>query len=255
MTDYYHGDLLKGQTAIVTGGTGGIGRGIAKLLAMHGAYVAIVGTNAERGGEVVAELEALPRTGGAAFYRVNVASKVEVDDAVKHILEQRSRVDILINNAGITRDQLLMKMSEEDWDNVMDINVKSCYNFCHALVRSFLKTKKGKIVNISSVIGLTGNAGQVNYAASKAAIIGFTKALAKELASRNIHVNCIAPGFVSTAMTDAMTEAQKKETIEKIPLGRMGTVEDIANAALFLVSPWSDYITGQVVTVDGGMVM
>lgn len=250
-----HENLLEKQTAIVTGGTAGIGREIAKLFAMHGAHVAIIGTNVERGAEVVAELKGLPRTGGASFYQVDVANKKDVDMAVKKILEQHLTVDILVNNAGITRDQLLMKMSEEEWDIVMDVNVKSCYNFCQALARSFLKAKKGKIVNISSVIGLTGNAGQVNYAASKAAMIGLTKALAKEFASRNINVNCLAPGFISTTMTEAMTEVQKKAAMEKIPLGRMGTVEDIANAALFLVSPWSNYITGQVITVDGGMVM
>jgi 3-oxoacyl-[acyl-carrier protein] reductase len=167
----------------------------------------------------------------------------------------RGQVDILVNNAGITKDQLLLKMTEDDWDTVMDINVKSCYNTCKALARSFIKARKGRIINMSSVIGLTGNAGQANYAASKAAIIGLTKSLAKELASRNILVNCIAPGFIETPMTDAMTEAQKTATLEKIPLNRMGSPVDIANTALFLASSWSNYITGQVMTVDGGMVM
>jgi len=249
--------LLEGQTAIVTGATAGIGRGVAKRFAEHGAYVVVIGTNTGRGEEVVAELTAIPNCSGAIFYQVNVANREEVDQVVEKILKERGQVDILVNNAGITRDQLLMKMSEEDWDNVMAINVKSCYNMCHALVRSFLRAKKGRIINMSSVVGLTGNAGQTNYAASKAAVIGFTKALAQELASntRHILVNCIAPGFISTPMTDAMTEAQRSATLEKIPLGRMGTVDNIADAALFLACKWSDYITGQVITVDGGMVM
>jgi 3-oxoacyl-[acyl-carrier protein] reductase len=247
--------MLKGQTAIVTGGTAGIGKAIATRFAEEGAYVAIFGTNAERGAQIVDELSKIPGSAGSDFFQINVADHQEVEKAIKGILEKRNHVDVLVNNAGITRDQLLMKMSEEDWDNVMDVNVKSCYNLCRALVRSFLKARKGKIINISSVVGLTGNAGQVNYAASKAAIIGLTKALAKELASRNIHVNCIAPGFIMTAMTDVLTEDQKKATLEQIPLGRMGVPEDIAKAALFLASSWSDYITGQVITVDGGMVM
>lgn len=248
-------DLLKDQIAIVTGGTAGIGKAIALRFAEYGAYVAIFGTNPERGSQVVEAIKALPQSAGADFYPLNVANFAEVDDAIKKVLESKGRVDILVNNAGITRDQLLMKMSEDDWDSVMNVNVKSCYNSAKSLVRAFLKAKKGKIINMSSVIGLTGNAGQVNYAASKAAIIGMTKALAKELASRNIHVNCIAPGFIATNMTEVLADNQKEATLAKIPLGRMGTPEDIANVALFLASPLSDYITGQVFTVDGGMVM
>jgi 3-oxoacyl-[acyl-carrier protein] reductase len=248
-------DLLKGQTAIVTGGTAGIGTAIAKEFASQGAYVAIFGTNAERGERVVSELKAQEGCPGASFYQVNVANFQEVEGAIKKIQEERGNVDILVNNAGITRDQLMMKMTEEDWDNVMAVNVKSCYNTCRVLTRAFLRLKKGKIINMSSVIGLTGNAGQVNYAASKAAVQGMTKALAKELASRNIQVNCIAPGFIATPMTDVMTEEQKKATLEQIPMGRMGSPEEIAKTALFLASGMSDYITGQVITVDGGMVM
>lgn len=248
-------DMLKGQTAIVTGGTAGIGAAIAKQFAAQGAYVAIFGSNEERGNQIVNEIKATPHSAGGAFYQVNVANLSEVEQAIKKIQEERGNVDILVNNAGITRDQLLMKMSEEDWDNVMAVNVKSCYNTCRVLTRAFLRAKKGKIINISSVVGLTGNAGQVNYAASKAAMIGLTKALAKELASRNIQVNCIAPGFITTAMTDVMTEEQKKATMEQIPMGRMGSPDEIARAAVFLASSWSDYITGQVLTVDGGMVM
>lgn len=248
-------NLLKGKTAIVTGATAGIGAAIAKKLAEHGAFVVVIGTNKERGEQIVNEIRALPDSAGAAFYQVNVANTQDVELAIKAILAERPQVDILINNAGITRDQLLLKMSEEDWDLVMDVNVKSCFNFCRALFRNFLKAKKGKIINISSVVGLTGNAGQVNYASSKAAIIGLTKSLAKEMASRNIQVNCIAPGFITTSMTDALNETQKKSLLEQIPLGRMGSTDDIANAALFLACNWSDYITGQVLTVDGGMVM
>lgn len=247
--------LLTGQTAIVTGATAGIGKAIAKRLAESGAYVAVVGTNAERGQQVVSELMQLHGSAGASFHQVNVSNYVEVEAFCKKILELRGQVDILVNNAGVTRDQLLMKMTEDDWNTVMDINVKSCYNTCRALVRSFVKARKGRIINISSVVGLTGNAGQVNYAASKAAIIGLTKSLAKELAARNILVNCVAPGFIATPMTDAMTEAQRAATLEQIPLGRMGAPEDIANAVLFLAGPQSEYITGQVLVVDGGMVM
>jgi len=247
--------VLKGQTALVTGGTAGIGASIAKELASQGAFVIIFGTNPERGSLVVEDMKKQPGCEGALFLAVNVSSFKEVDEAIKKALEVRPQIDILVNNAGITRDGLLMKMSEEDWDNVMDVNVKSCYNSCRALVRSFLRLKKGKIINISSVVGLTGNAGQVNYAASKAAIIGFTKALAKEVASRNIQVNCIAPGFIETAMTESLTEEQKSATLSQIPMGRMGRSEEIAKTALFLASPSSDYITGQVITVDGGMVM
>lgn len=248
-------NFLKGQTAVVTGATAGIGRAIAHRFAEEGAFVVVIGTNVERGEQVVAELQAYPACAGGLFLKLDVSQYAEVEQGMKQVLELRGQVDILVNNAGITRDQLLMKMSEEDWDSVMDINVKSCYNTCRVLTRAFLKAKKGRIINMSSVVGLTGNAGQVNYAASKAAIIGLTKSLAKELASRNILVNCIAPGFIETPMTDAMTEAQKVGTLEKIPLGRMGAAKDIANAALFLASDWSNYMTGQVLTVDGGMVM
>lgn len=249
------GDLLKGQTAVVTGATAGIGRAIAIRFAEEGAFVVVIGTNTERGEQVVKEIEALPGSSGALFQKIDVSNYSQVEEAMKQVLEKRGQIDILVNNAGITKDQLLMKMTEEDWDTVMDINVKSCYNTCRVLARSFLKAKKGRIINMSSVIGLTGNAGQVNYAASKAAIIGLTKSLAKELASRNILVNCIAPGFIETPMTDAMTEAQKTAALGTIPLARMGSPNDIANAALFLACPWSNYVTGQVITVDGGMVM
>ena len=247
--------LLEEQVAIVTGGTAGIGKGIAKKLAEHGAYVFIMGTNDDRGAQVVQELLLIPNCQGAAYYKVDVANFQEVEKTCKEIIEIKGKVDVLVNNAGVTKDQLLMKMSEQDWDTVMEVNVKSCYNTCHALVRNFMKARKGRIINISSIVGLTGNGGQVNYAASKAAIIGFTKALAKELAPRKILVNCVAPGFIETSMTDVLTETQKTAIFSQIPLERLGSTEDVANAVLFLASSLSDYITGQVITVDGGMVM
>jgi len=245
--------MLENQVALVTGGTAGIGKAIALALAKAGASVVLFGQNDKRGSEAVSEIEQMGKK--AYFVQVDVSNKALVDAAIKKVLEEHGTVDILINNAGVTRDQLLMRMSEEDWDAVMDVNVKSCYNLTHALVRHFLKARKGKIVNISSVVGLTGNAGQVNYAASKAAVIGFTRALAKELAPRGICVNCVAPGFIETRMTEALTEEQTKATLAQIPLGRMGKPEEVAQAVLFLVGSDAHYMTGQVLTIDGGMVM
>jgi 3-oxoacyl-[acyl-carrier protein] reductase len=246
-------DILKNQTAIVTGGTAGIGKAIAKTFIKYGARVAILGTNRERGMQVLEEIGMEGNSDRALFFKANVSSLQEVQQAIMEATHEFNHIDILVNNAGITRDQLLVKMNEKDWDDVMTTNVKSCYNTCHSLIRSMIKAKRGKIINISSVVGLTGNAGQVNYSASKAAIIGFSKALAKELASRNICVNCIAPGFILTRMTEILTEEQKTEILTQIPLRRMGSPEDIANMALFLASSLSDYITGQVFSVDGGM--
>lgn len=249
--------LLQAKKAIITGGTAGIGKEIALVFAKHGADVAIFGTNMERAVQMVEELKAVQCRPEQSFEAlvVNVSEKKCVEDAVQSLLSRWGQIDILVNNAGITRDGLLMKMSEEDWDAVLDVNLKSVYNTCQALVRPMLKAKAGKIINISSVVGLTGNAGQVNYAASKSGMIGFTKALAQELASRNICVNCIAPGFITTRMTDVLTDAQKEGLLKKIPMGRMGSPNDIAQAVVFLASSLSDYITGQVITVDGGMVM
>ncbi len=247
-------DSLRGKSVIVTGGTAGIGRAIALAFASKGARVAIFGQNEKRGAEVVQEMQALNLNASPLFLTVDVSQKASVDLAVKKTLDAFQNVDILINNAGITRDQLLMKMSEEEWDQVFAVNMKSCYNMCHSLVRSMMKARQGSIINISSVVGLVGNAGQANYAAAKAAMIGFTKALAKELAPRQIRVNCICPGFIETAMTDALTEQKKQAVLQSIPLGRMGTPEDIAASALFLASESAQYITGQVLVVDGGMV-
>lgn len=249
--------LLNQKKALVTGGTAGIGKEIALQFARQGADVVIFGTNSERAAEAIAELKAVQVRPDQRFEAliVDVASKKAVEETIQSLLAGFGAIDILVNNAGITRDGLLMKMSEEDWDTVLDVNLKSVYNTCQAIVRSMLKARTGKIINISSVVGLTGNPGQANYAASKSGMIGFTKALAQELASRNICVNCIAPGFIETRMTDALTAPQKEGILKKIPMGRMGTPNEIAQAAVFLASSLSDYITGQVLTVDGGMVM
>ncbi|MEN9343424.1 MAG: 3-oxoacyl-[acyl-carrier-protein] reductase protein FabG [Chlamydiota bacterium] len=247
--------LLEGKKAIVTGGTAGIGRQIALAFAEEGADVAIFGTNAERGAEVVKEMQTLSSKNRFCFVTVDIASTSHVKEGIEKAVQQIGPIDILVNNAGITKDGLLMRMTEEDWDVVVDVNLKSVYNTCKELVRPMMKARKGKIINVSSVVGLIGNPGQANYAASKAGMIGFTKALAKELGSRNVCVNCIAPGFIVTRMTDALTEGQKEALLKTIPMERLGDPKDIANAALFLASHLSDYMTGQVLVVDGGMVM
>jgi 3-oxoacyl-[acyl-carrier protein] reductase len=246
---------LENQVAVVTGGNAGIGKAIALKFAAQGAKVAVFGTNAENGTAVVEEIKKIMPGAQAQFFNVDVSNTVLVEDAMKLVLEVFGSIDILVNNAGVTVDRLLMKMQEEDWDRVLNVNLKSCYNTCRSVIRFMMKAKKGKIINVSSVVGLIGNPGQTNYAASKAGMIGFTKALAKEVASRNICVNCIAPGFIKTSMTDKLSESQIEDLLKGIPLGRMGDPEDIANVASFLAGPLSNYITGQVITVDGGMVM
>lgn len=248
-------NLLLDQVAVVTGGNAGIGKAIALKLAEEGAKVVVMGTNRETGASTVEEIKQLVPTARPIFYQVDVSKTAEVDGVIKKILEELGQIDILVNNAGVTADQLLMKMTEEEWDHVLAVNLKSCYNTCHAVVRSMMKARKGKIINIGSVVGLTGNAGQVNYAASKAGMIGFTKALAKELAPRNILVNCIAPGFMKTKMIDMLSDSQKEAIVKEIPLGRIGDPIEIAHAVWFLASSLSNYMTGQVMTIDGGMVM
>ncbi len=249
--------LLTQKYAVITGGTGGIGKAIAALYVAQGASVAILGTNKDKAEQAVKELQEkiTQPSQRVVSHLVDVSKYAPVEEVLNQITADFGRIDILVNNAGITRDQLLLRMSEEDWDKVIAINLKSIYNTCHALVRPMMKARTGSIINVSSVIGLTGNAGQANYAASKAGMIGFTKSLAKELASRGIRANCIAPGYIETAMTDQLPSPIKEQVLAKIPLGRIGQPSDIANAALYLGSDLSSYVTGQVLIVDGGMII
>ena len=244
---------LENQIAVVTGSGRGIGRAIALKLAANGADIVAVDLKTEFVQETVAEVQKLGRKAWAVAANVSEAASVEA--AVAQILKEPGRVDILVNNAGITKDGLLMRMSEADWDAVLDINLKGTFLFTKELCRSFLKQKSGRIVNIASVIGLMGNAGQANYAASKAGVIGLTKSCAKEFASRGITVNAIAPGFIQTAMTDKLSAEQKEAITKQIPLASLGQPDDVAEAVLFFVGPGSRYVTGQVLPVDGGMVM
>jgi 3-oxoacyl-[acyl-carrier protein] reductase len=244
---------LANQVAVVTGAGRGIGQAIALKLAAAGANVACVDLKLEFCTETVEKAKALgPKAWGFA---ANVAEAASVDAAVEQIVAATGKVDILVNNAGITKDGLLMRMSEADWDAVLDINLKGTFLFTKAFSRSFLKQRSGRIVNIASVIGLIGNAGQCNYGASKAGVIGFTKSAARELASRGITVNAIAPGFIETAMTAKISPEAREGLLKQIPLGSLGQPEDVANAVLFLASPAARYITGQVLAVDGGMAM
>jgi 3-oxoacyl-[acyl-carrier protein] reductase len=244
---------LANQIAVVTGAGRGIGQAIALKLAASGADVVAVDLKPEFCAETVQKAQALGRKAWAVG--ANVAEAASTDAAVEQILKEAGRVDILVNNAGITRDGLLMRMSEADWDAVLDINLKGAFLFTKALTRAFLKQRSGRIVNIASVIGLMGNAGQCNYAASKAGLIGFTKSCAKEFASRGVTVNAIAPGFIQTAMTDKLTQEQKDGITKLIPLATLGTADDVAHAVWFFALPASRYVTGQVLPVDGGMVM
>jgi 3-oxoacyl-[acyl-carrier protein] reductase len=244
---------LGNQIAVVTGAGRGIGRAIALKFASAGADVVCVSRTAENSERVAGEVRALGRKAWA--HAVDVADGVAVGAAVERILSDTGKVDILVNNAGVTRDGLLVRMSEADWDTVLDTNLKGAFLFTKALTRAFMKQRSGRIINIASIVGLIGNAGQCNYASSKAALLGFTKSAARELASRGILVNAVAPGFIETDMTSGLKEELKSEMLKTIPLGALGQPEDIANAALFLASPSSRYITGQVLTVDGGMVM
>lgn len=237
----------------MTGAGRGIGRAIALKFAAEGADVVCLSRTAENSKRVADEIRALGRQSWA--HAVDVADAAAVNAATEAILAAVGRVDILVNNAGVTRDGLLVRMSEADWDTVLDTNLKGAFLLTKAFARGFMKQRSGRIINIASIVGLIGNAGQSNYAASKAALIGFTKSAARELASRGVLVNAIAPGFIGTDMTSVLKEELKAEILKTIPLGAFGDVEDIANAALFLASPAAPYITGQVLTVDGGMVM
>lgn len=245
---------LAGKVALVTGGSRGIGRAIALTLAEHGADVAInYAGNTAAAEEAKTAIEGMGRR--AILVQGSVADTDGVQAIVNQVVKELGRLDILINNAGITRDGLLMRMKEADWDTVLETNLKGVYNCSKAVMRTMMKQKSGRIVNMASVVGEMGNAGQANYAAAKAGVIGFTKSLAKEVASRGITVNAVAPGFIATDMTSVLTDEQKAEMARTIPLGRAGQPQDVANAVLFLVSEEAAYITGQVLNVDGGMVM
>ena len=247
-------NLLEGKVAIITGASRGIGKSIAQVFVQQGAKVCFTYLSSEE--KAIALEKELTANGGTAKGFKSDASKFDqAEQLVKEVVEHFGTVDILINNAGITRDNLLMRMSEEQWDEIMEINLKSCFNLTKGVLRTMLKARSGSIINMSSVVGVSGNAGQANYAASKAGMIGFTKSVAQELGSRNIRCNAIAPGFIETEMTAALDEKVVQEWRESIPLKRGGSPEDVANLCLFLGSDMSSYITGQVINVDGGMLM
>jgi len=245
---------LLDKVAIVTGGAQGIGRAIANALANEGAKIVISDIN-----ESLAKTtaEEIAKTAGIETLSVktNVANYAEVENLVKQTLDKFSKINILVNNAGITRDNLLMRMSDEEWSQVIDVNLKGVFNCTKAVSKVMMKQRSGRIVNIASVVGLMGNPGQINYVASKGGVIALTKSAARELASRNILVNAVAPGFIRTAMTDALSDEQKKKLSELIPLQKLGEADDVAKAVVFLCSDESSYITGQVISVNGGMYM
>jgi 3-oxoacyl-[acyl-carrier protein] reductase len=245
---------FENQVAIVTGAGRGIGEAIAKRLADEGAKIACVSRSEANSNKVAEALNAL-YPGMAKGYAVDVADKAAVNAVSERIYADFGKVDILVNNAGLTRDGLAMRMSEEDWDVVIDTNLKGAFNFIQAVMRAMVKQRSGRIINIASVAGLMGNAGQANYAASKAGLIGLTKTIARELASRGITSNAVAPGFIKTDMTEVLPEAIKTSVISQIPMGRFGECDDISAAVAFLASGEAKFITGQTLTVDGGMVM
>ena len=244
--------LLKGKTAIITGASRGIGREIAEVFAKNGADIAFTYLSSVEKGEAL-EKELAQYGTKVKGFRSDASDFASADQLAKDVVAEFGRIDVLVNNAGITRDNLLMRMSEEQWDEVIRINLKSVFNLTKACQRTMLKQRSGSIINMSSVVGVKGNAGQANYSASKAGIIGFTKSIALELGSRNIRSNAIAPVFIETEMTDALDEKMVQEWRNAIPLKRGGTGEDVANLTLFLASDLSTYITGQVINVDGGM--
>jgi 3-oxoacyl-[acyl-carrier protein] reductase len=244
---------LKEKVALITGGARGIGREIALSFAREGCDIALADVNAEALAQTQKEIEALGRSAVTGI--VDVTKAADVDSFVQKTLDKFKKIDILINNAGVTRDGLLVRMSEADWDLVLGVNLKGAFNCTKAVSKVMMKQRDGRIVNISSIIGIMGNAGQANYAASKGGLIAFTKSVAKELSSRNVRANAIAPGFIQTDMTAKLSEEVRNEMLKWIPLGTFGTATDVANLALFLVSDDSAYVTGQVVQVDGGMVM
>jgi len=245
---------LTEKVAVVTGSSRGIGAGIAAALAAQGAKVVVNHRNsAEEAAEVVAAITAAG--GEAAVIQADVSQFDEAQRLIKETIDTYGRIDILVNNAGTTRDMLLMKMKAQDWEFVLQTNLSSTFNCAKAVARPMMKKRTGRIINITSVVGLAGQAGQTNYAASKAGIIGFTKSLAKELGSRNITVNAVAPGFIPTALTNVLAEEMVQATVDNTPVGRLGTVEDVAAAVVYLASDEAAFVTGQVLTVDGGLVM
>lgn len=244
---------LKDKVALITGGARGIGRQIALTLAREGCHAAICDVNAEALATTQKEIEALGVQ--ALTGVVDVTKLAQADEFTQKTLDKFKKIDILINNAGITRDGLLVRMSEADWDLVLAVNLKGAFNFTKSVSKIMMKQRDGRIVNMASIIGIMGNAGQANYAASKGGLIAFTKSVAKELASRNVRANAIAPGFIQTDMTAKLSDEVKSEMLKFVPLGKLGTVQDVANLALFLASDDSSYITGQAIQVDGGMVM
>jgi len=245
--------FLKDKVAVITGAARGIGKAVAVHLAEKGAHVVICDVDREGAENTAAGIQG-PHVRSMAI-QADVASHSDVEKMMKQVLEAFGRIDILVNNAGITRDNLLMKMSEDEWDLVLKINLKGAFICTRQVIRPMMKQRNGKIVNMASVIGVMGNAGQANYAASKAGLIGFTKSVAKEVAARNIQVNAIAPGFIETEMTEVLSEDRKNAYLASIPAKRMGSVSEVADLVAFLSSPASDYITGQVIHVDGGLVM
>lgn len=242
---------LAGQIALVTGGSRGIGAAVARTLAEAGARVAVVGRDETRARAMAADLPGE----GHAGYAADVSRSDSVDDLVRRVEAELGAPDIVVNNAGLTRDNLLIRIKDDDWTEVLDTNLRGAFHVIRAVSRGMMKKRSGRIINISSVVGLTGNKGQANYAASKAGLIGLTKAVAKELASRNILVNAVAPGYIETDMTAGLPESARTGLLEQIALGRLGTPEDVASVVRFLAGPGASYLTGQVLVVDGGMVI
>lgn len=245
---------LENKVAIITGGAQGIGKSIAVKLASEGANVVLVDVNLDVANQTAKEIETQFSVSTLVF-KADVSNYKEVEEFVNAVIEKFNKIDILVNNAGITKDNLILRMTEEEWDKVLDINLKGAFNCIKAVSKFMMKQRSGRIINIASVVGLMGNAGQANYSASKGGLIALTKTVAKEFASRGVLVNAVAPGFIKTRMTDALTEEQKKKLTDFIPVNRLGEPEDVANAVWFLSIEESSYITGQVISVNGGMYM